>query len=257
MAIVVAFANHKGGVGKTASVAALGTAFANAGYRVLMVDLDTQANLTYQFIGVNEENQPKRFIYDAIRQRKDIPQLAIKENLYLSPSGLEMTLVETEMYNMRLREFVLKDLISPLDDKYDFILLDCPPSLGIMTTNALIIADRMVVPMRADLPSYYGLKMMVAFVESLSDINKGLKINDIFFTFYNPQLRLTRSSEAQIREEFTDAVMNSTVRLNVKVSEAYSSLKSVIDSDPDSKGAQDYMAVSKELLERICSVAEK
>lgn len=252
MAIVVAFANHKGGVGKTASVAALGTAFANAGYRVLMVDLDTQANLTYQFIGVDEKKQPERFIYNAIRERKNLPQVALKENLYICPSGLEMTLVETEMYNMRLREFVLQDLIRPLDDKYDFILLDCPPSLGIMTTNALIFADRVVVPMKADLPSYYGLKMMAAFVESLSDINRNLAINDIFFNFYDQQLRLTRSSEAQIREEYGDAVMKSAVRRNVKVSEAYADLKSVIDSNPESAGARDYLAVSKELLGRIC-----
>ena len=252
MALIIAMANHKGGVAKTASVAALGTVFASGGNRVLMVDLDTQANLTYSFIDM-QGRPPARYIYDAVRSRTALPQVAVRENLYIVPSGLEMTLVETEMYAMRRREYILRDLLEPVADDYDIILLDCPPSLSVMTTNALTVADRVCVPLVADQLSYYGLKMMKAYVESLRDLNSSLKVSDVFFTRFDVREKLARTWEQAIRAEFGGTVMDTVIRKNVKVGEAVSSLMSVVEYMPDSAGARDYRQLAVELVARINS----
>lgn len=250
MALIIAFANHKGGVAKTTSVGALGTLLAHSGLRVLMVDLDTQANLTYSFIDM-QSHPPGRYVYDAIRERKNLPQVAVKDRLYVVPSGLEMTLVEAEMEHMRRREYILEDLVAPVEDKYDIILLDCPPALNIVTLNALVIADRLTVPMNTDQLSYYGLKMMKAYVESLSDLNPELRIDDVFFTKYNASTRLARRWEQTIREEFPEETMVSVIRQNVKVQEAVSELRSVVDYAPESNGARDYVQFAAEYAERL------
>lgn len=250
MAIIIVVANHKGGIGKSTSVGTLGTIFAANGNKVLMVDLDTQANLTYSFIDI-ETSEIERHIYDAISERKGLPQISVKENLYLVPSGLEMTLCESAMYNMRRREYILQDLIRPIESKYDIIIFDCPPSLGLLTTNALTIADRLIIPMTADQLSYYGLKMMKAYIESMSDMNENLHINDVFFTMYDGREKVQKKWEPLIREEFGEIVMQNTIRRNVKTKEAVSAFCSIVDYMPDSPGAIDYMNVAKELMNRI------
>jgi len=249
MALVICIANHKGGVAKTASVAALGTVYAAAGQRVLMVDLDTQANLTYSFVDMSN-GAPSRYMHDAISERRGLPRVAVRENLYLAPSGLEMTLIETAMYSMRRREYVLCDLLAPVRDSYDVILVDCPPSLSILTTNALAACDRVTVPVVADQLSYYGLKMMKAYVESLRDINASLRIDDIFITRFDARERLARRWESALREEFGDVVMKAMVRRNVKVGEAVSSLNSVVEYCPSCAGAMDYVELARELSAR-------
>lgn len=250
MAVIIAVANHKGGVAKTSSVSALGSIFAASGNKVLMLDLDTQANLTYSFIDPTDE-LPERCLFDAIRERKNIPQVCIKENLYIVPCGLEMALVESDMFNAKRREYILQDLIRPIRDQYDIILLDCPPSLGIMTLNALTIADRVLVPMHADQLSYYGLKMMVGYLDLQHDLNPNLKVDDIFFTHYDPREKQTKSVEATVREEFGDVVMKSVIRKNVSIGEAVMNLCSIIDYKPECNGAQDYLSLAKELKERL------
>lgn len=248
--MVIAVANHKGGVAKTTSVGALASIFADAGNRVLMVDLDTQANLTYSFVDVGKE-PPARYIFDAIRERRGLPRVSVKENLYLVPSGLEMAIVEAGMYSMRRREYILQDLLRPVVDDYDMVFLDCPPSLSMMTTNALTAADRVTVPMNADQLSYYGLKMMKAYVEDMRDLNPSLRIDDVFFTRFDSREKLTRRWEEAIRTEFPDEVMDSVIRKNVRVSEAVSSYRSVVDYMPDSAGARDYAALAHEYIARL------
>lgn len=257
MSIIIAMANHKGGVAKTASVAALGTIFAAAGHRVLMVDLDTQANLTYSFINM-EEKPPRRFVYNAMLERRSLPQVPVKENLFLVPSSLEMTVFEERMFAMRRREYLLQDILLPVDDKYDMILLDCPPSLGNMTTNALVVADRLMVPMNTDQLSYNGLKMMQANVERMEDLNAHLKIDDIFFTRYNKGEKLTEAWQKTVTDEFgEDVVMKTVIRRNNKVSDAVSHFCSIVDYAPESNGAQDYRALARELSERLMKSQNK
>jgi len=256
MAIVIAVCNAKGGTGKTTSVGTIGTILAKNGHRTLLVDLDTQVNLTYSFIDM-ENNAPDRFLHQAIREirnpqgRKDLPQVQIANNLYIVPSCLDMLLLEYEMNNMRRRENILSDLFAPVLDDYDVILLDCPPALNLITLNAFVIADRVTVPMTADQLSYLGIKMIKAFLESLSDIRPDFRINDIFFTMYDPRPNLTKKWELAIRDEFGDVVMHSRIRNNVKIKESVSHFQSVVDYNPESNGAMDYLALVNELIERI------
>ena len=144
---IIAVVNHKGGVGKTASVVSIGAILAARGKKVLLVDLDTQANLTMHFL----EDIPSRIIYHAIQERANLPIVPIRENLDLVPSGLDMAGIVSVMTNMRRREYIIKDLLEPYKNRYDYIFMDCPPNLELITTNALTAATKMLVPMKADL----------------------------------------------------------------------------------------------------------
>lgn len=252
MGKTIVIANPKGGVAKTTSVSAFGAIYAASGNRVLMVDLDPQANLTYSYFNPGGD-PPKRCVFDAIRERKDLPQEKISENLFLAPSRLDMAVVEMEMTHMKRREFILKNLLAPLKSRYDIILLDCPSSLGVLTLNAVSCADRIVVPMGADNLSYYAMCMLCRFCEECREVglNKDARIDDIFFTRFNPQERISRSIENQIRETFGDAVLKNVTHRSVAVSEAVSEFKSVISYNPESRGAKDYVLIAEELFNRI------
>lgn len=253
MGKVIAVAIHKGGVAKTTSVSALASIFAAGGNRVLMVDLDTQASLTYSYFNPGSE-MPGRFVYQAIRERKDLPQVQLSENLFIAPSGLEMCAVEREMNFSRRNDFIVQDLIRPVRGDYDVIFLDCPPSLGILTENAVTCCDRIVVPMTADPLSYYGLKMFESFCDECRTrdcLNPGAEIHDIFFTMFNPQARLSRAIEEQIRGSFGDKVLRTAIHRNIAVSEAATSFRSLIDYKPECRAAQDYVSLASELFERI------
>ncbi len=158
---IIAIANHKGGVGKTASVASIGAVLASRGKKVLMVDLDTQANLTRHFM----ENIPHELFTTQFVSSSIFPSIQ-SENLDIVPSGLDMAGIDLELQMMFNRERVLKGLLDPFSSIYDYILLDCPPALGLVTINALTAANKLIVPMKADLMSNYGLSMMdqISFV---------------------------------------------------------------------------------------------
>lgn len=250
MALIIAFTNHKGGVAKTSSVGALASIYAREGSRVLMVDLDTQANLTYSFIDMVKA-PPARFIYDAIRDRRDLPQVAVRDNLYIVPSGLYMTIVEAEMHNMRRREYILQDLVWPVEKNYDLIFLDCPPALNIITDNALVIADRLTVPMNADQFSYNGLGMMKGYLDRIRDLNEKIRIDDIFFTRYSAATKLARATREQVEKEYPEETMKTVIRPTVRVQEAVSYCQSVVDYAPDCSAARDYEALAVEYAGRL------
>lgn len=250
MATIIALTNHKGGVAKTTSVSALAFKFAQKGNKVLMVDLDTQANLTYSYMSPADALKG-RCLYDAIRERKNLPQVCIRENLYLVPNGLAMTLALQQMNFEKRRELILADLIRPVEDNYDIILIDCPPSLDILTLNAVVVADRVMVPMTTSQLSYLGVKMMEAWLLDQRDLNPQLCVNDIFFTQYDARERQTRNIETDVRNEFGDIVMNTVIHRNVSISESVGAYQSIYEYKPESVGARDYEALTLELVERI------
>lgn len=255
MALIIAFVNHKGGVAKTASVAALSTIYAREGFRVLMIDLDTQANLTYSFVDMGA-NPPSRYLYDAIRERRDLPQVAVRDNLYIVPSGLYMTLVEREMHNMRRREQVLQDLVAPVEGGYDFILLDCPPALNIITDNALAIADRLTVPMLADQNSLNGLRMLDAYLPQVRDLNAGVRVDDVFLTQYGGKTKLDKAMYEEIRSEYPSQLMKTTIHPTVRVRESVCALKSVVEYAPECSAAVDYESLAVEYAQRLNGMGE-
>jgi chromosome partitioning protein len=244
---IIAVANHKGGVGKTASVATMGAILASRDKKVLMVDLDTQANLTRHFM----EDIPSRIVYHAIRERKDLPIYQVRQNLDLVPSGLEMAGIEIEMTQMRRREDVIKDLMEPMKTRYDFILIDCPPSLGLITMNALAAANKLVVPMKPDLMSLYGLSMMDTFCAEMQDLNPGIHIDFIFFNVYEKGQTMTDAIEADVRGKYGDRVLDTVVRKNNDVSKAAFEYTDVVSAYPNSNAAADFQALVDELLAKI------
>lgn len=244
---IVAIANHKGGVGKTASVASIGAILASRRKKVLVVDLDTQANLTRHFM----EEIPPRIIYHAIREKKNLPIYPIRENLDIVPCGLDMAGIDMEMQTMFNRESILKNLLEPYAMMYDYILLDCPPSLSIITINAVTAANKLIVPMKADLMSSYGLIMMDQFCASVQELNPGIHVDCIFFNAYEKGLSVTETIEKDVRAKYGDKVLTTVVRKNTDVSKAAFSYTDVVDFNSDSNGAKDFLALTTELEEKL------
>lgn len=244
---IIAIANHKGGVGKTASVASIGAVLASRGKKVLMVDLDTQANLTRHFM----ENIPPRIIYHAIREQLNLPIYPIRENLDIGPSGLDMAGIDLELQMMFNRERVLKGLLDPFSSIYDYILLDCPPALGLVTINALTAANKLIVPMKADLMSNYGLSMMDQFCVKMQVLNPGIHIDYIFFNIYEKGQTMTEAIETDVRSKYGDRVLSTVIRKNNDVSKAAFDFTDIVSFNPDANGAKDFQALVTELDSKL------
>lgn len=247
MAKIIAIANHKGGVGKTTSVASIGAILANGGYRTLIIDLDSQANLTRSFL----EEEPEDTIYKALKGYISLPILNLKENLDIVCSSLEMGGVELELSEMNNREFILKGLLEPLQDKYDYVLLDCPPSLGIVTLNALVAATELYVPMLAETLPSIGLQTIEDIIEMTQEnLNSNISLSGIIITRWRTT-NLTKMIEEQIRETFGDIVFNTKIRDNITIAEAPLFLKDIITHAPRSNGAKDYQSLTTEIISRF------
>lgn len=244
---IIAVANHKGGVGKTASVAAVGAILASRGKKVLMVDLDTQANLTRHYL----ENIPPRIIYHAIREQSNLPIYPIRENLDIVPSGLDMAGIDLELMMMFNRERVLKSLLEPFENLYDYILLDCPPALGLVTINALTAANKLIVPMKADLMSSYGLAMMDQFCVKMQVLNPGIHIDYIFFNIYEKGQTVTEVIETDVRRKYGDRVLDSVIRKNTDIAKAAFDFTDVTSFNPEANGSKDFQALVTELENKL------
>lgn len=244
---IIAVANHKGGVGKTSSVASLGAILAAKGRKVLVVDLDTQANLTRHFL----EIMPPRIIYHAIREQSNLPIYPIRQNLDIVPSGLDMAGIDMELQMMFNRERVLKTLLDPFATIYDYIILDCPPALGLITINALTAATHLVVPMKADLMSNYGLSMMDLFCAKMQVLNPGIHIDFIFFNIYEKGQTMTDVIEGDVRSKYGDRVLSTVVRKNNDVAKAAFSFTDVVSFNPDANGAKDFVLLADELESKL------
>ena len=160
MSRIIAIANHKGGVGKTTSVASIGAILANKGYKTLLIDLDAQANLTGSFL----KAEPEETIYNALRGETELPTITIKPNLSIVASCLDMAGVELDLSSRISREYILHKLLKPIAGKYDYILLDCPPSLGLVTINALVAAKELFIPLTAEALPSRGLAKLTNIV---------------------------------------------------------------------------------------------
>ncbi len=247
MAKVISFANHKGGVGKTASVSAIGAILASQGKKVLLVDLDTQANLTRCHI----DGFPKRIVYHALKEKKALPIVNVGKDLDIVPSGLEMAGIELEISGVMQRESILKKLLSPIQGNYDYIILDCPPSLGLITINALVASNFLFVPMLPDTMSYYGLGMIDNICTLVQELNPDIQINGIFFTKYDTRVGLTSAIEEMVRETYGTRVFQTKIRINTKIGEAPMFHKNILEYEPDGKSVNEYKALIEEMLQIV------
>ena len=251
MGTVYAIANQKGGVGKTTTAVNLAACIAEAGYETLLIDIDPQANATLG-LGVDKHSTPT--IYDALIG--EIPLLgAIRAtgipHLGLVPAGPDLAGATVELPRVAGSENRLRETLAPVRDGYAFVLLDCPPSLGPLTVNALVAADRVIVPVQAE---YFALEGLAAMLDTLSlvqrELNPRLTIAGMLLTMHDGRTRLAQDVEAEVRRHFPDLVFETVIPRNVRVGEAPSFGKPVIHYDPHCAGADAYFELAKEVAAR-------
>ncbi|WP_242037369.1 ParA family protein [Tenacibaculum piscium] len=245
MGKVISISNHKGGVGKTTSSINIGAGLVKLKKKVLLIDLDPQANLS-QSLGVLE---PELNIYGALRGDYELQPIEIIEGLYLVPSTLDLSGAEVEMSGEPGREYILKELIDPIKDNYDFIIIDSPPSLGLLTINSFTASDEILIPLQAQYLALQGLTKLLEVVDKIKKrLNKGLKVGGVFITQYDKRKVLNRDVASTIDLHFKDTVFKTKIRDNIALAEAPAQGLDIFRYNPKSYGAEDYLKLSKEIL---------
>lgn len=250
MGIIVAVANQKGGVGKTTTVINLGASLAAAEKRVLLVDFDPQANCT-SGMGLSRQD-PGPTTYTVITGGAQ-PREAVRATelpfLSLLPASIALAGAEVELVNLSHREFALRQALEPLKGDFDYLLVDCPPSLGLLTLNALVAADEVLVPMQAEYFALEGLSELVRTIDRVrEELNPGLRIRGILMTMLDERTNLAKQVSGEVRKFFGERLYRTAVPRNIRLAEAPSFGKPALLYDIASRGAQSYLSVATEFL---------
>jgi chromosome partitioning protein len=251
MGTVYAIANQKGGVGKTTTAVNLAACVAEAGYETLLVDIDPQSNATIA-LGIGKDSA--RTVYDVLVGEVALEEVLVTtaiEHLALAPSGPDLAGATVELPRVPGSETRLRESLVGVRDRYPFILLDCPPSLGPLTVNALVAADRVIVPVQAE---YFALEGLAGLLDTLAliqrELNPRLTVAGMLLTMYDGRTRLAQDVAHEIRQHFPELVFDTVIPRNVRVGEAPSFGKAVIHHDPHCAGADAYFELAKEVAAR-------
>ena len=248
MGKVISLLNHKGGVGKTTSVINIGAAMVELGKKSLLIDLDPQANLTLSLGAA----RPPQTIYEALRGESELIPLPVKENLDVIVSTLDLSGAEMELINEAGREFILRELFAPIREEYDFIIIDCPPSLGLLTLNALTSSDFVLIPLQTEFLALQGLAKIKQVIQKVKlRLNKNLHVGGVIATMYDSRKVLNRDVVETIKKYFGELVFDTMIRDNVALAEAPSQRKDIFDYSRNSSGAEDYLNLCREILVRV------
>ncbi len=248
----IAVANQKGGVGKTTTCVNLGAGLGRAGYRVLLVDLDPQANAT-SGLGYNKrETRPG--VYSLLRGEERVERAVIKTpffNLHLLPSNPDLTASEIELLDQEEREYRLRKILSPLRGDYAYILIDCPPSLNILTINALACSDSLIIPLQCEYYALEGLSQLLEVLDLVKErLNAGLEIEGVLLTMSDSRTNLSLQVIEEVKNHFQDKVFKTIIPRNIRLGEAPSFGKPVIYYEEKSTGAAGYLNLTDEILAR-------
>ncbi len=251
MGKIIVFANQKGGVGKTTTAVNLGAYLAEAGKRVLLVDFDPQSNSSSS-VGARKDAPG---IYDVI-VGKVAPEQAIQQcgvaNLSIIPSTIDLTGATVELVNEEKREYALRKAILPLAPRFDYIFIDCPPSLDLLTVNGLVAADSVIIPLQCEYFALEGLSKLLKTVNTVQkSLNSGLKIGGILFTMYDSRTRLAHDVVQEVTGYFKEKVFRTIIPRNVRLSEAPSYAKPISQYDPECIGARSYQKLAEEVLSNV------
>lgn len=250
---VVAVANQKGGVGKTTSSVSLSVALARKKKKILLVDSDPQGN-TSSGTGVNVR-QIEKHLYHAYTDDIDIRDIFItpesKWPLTVVPSSIDLAAAEMELFSRKEREYALKKLLAPIREEFDYIIIDCPPSLGLLTVNSLTAADSVLIPMQCEYFAMEGLAQLVTTIRSVKkSLNKGLYIEGLLLTMFDKRNKLTFQVADEIKKHFGEQLFKTVIPRNVRLSECPSHGQSVIEYDIKSTGAKAYINLANEFIKR-------
>lgn len=251
MGKIIAIANQKGGVGKTTTAVNLGGSLGVLEYKTLIVDADPQANATS---GVGFDPKQTRNIYDCLINGVHPSEVILNTdnpNLDILPSHIDLVGAELEMINVPNREYMMKGMLDKVIDKYDYILIDCSPSLGLITVNSLTAADSVVIPVQAEYYSLEGLGKLLNTIKIIqSRLNENLSIEGLLITLYDTRLRLANQVAEELKTHFQDLVFDTVIHRNTNLAEAPSYGETIIMHDAASKGAVNYLNLAREIIQK-------
>ena len=252
MGKVISFSNQKGGVGKTTTCVNMAAYLAKAGRKVLLVDLDPQGNATTG-LGFSK-SAVKKSVYNVLIEEEEVKDNVLDtelENLWLLPANIDLAGAEVELVYKKSREKVLKGALEKISRNYDYVLIDCPPSLGLITINALAAADSVIIPIQSE---YYALEGLSQLMNTISlvrqHLNKNLKVEGVVLTMYDGRSLISKQIAAEIKKYFTKKLYEIVIPRNIRLSEAPSHGKPILLHDPKCMGARAYNALTEEFMKK-------